>query len=151
MDALPSWASEGQAAFLDNFKKDATELYNMKRKPLKAKPKPTINGRLLHTSLYMSAFGYGDTDFIPSELSGDRAVDIHHIQNRGLGSTKTEDRIENLMGLSREEHMEFGDKKHLMAFLYRRHMEFMIYCGVKFDRAWIEGEIERWSAEEKES
>lgn len=118
------------------------------RPALKAKPKPTINGKPVHTAIYLAAFGYGDTDYVPSELSGVPCVDVHHIQNRGLGSTKTEDRVENLMGLSREEHTEYGDKKHLMAFLYRKHMEFMIHCGVKFDRSWIEEEIERWSAEE---
>lgn len=115
------------------------------RQPIKAKPKPTVNGKLLHTALYMSCFGYGDADFIPSELSGLPCQDIHHVACRGAGGTKTEDRIENLIGLTREEHLEYGDKKQHMEFLYRKHMEFMSASGVKFDRAWIMAEIERHS------
>lgn len=158
LDEIKPWHSAAEEEFLDKFKKEARGYLNkmMTAKPtmfasksaLKAKPKPTINGRLLHTALYMSAFGYGDTDFIPSELSGERCQDVHHIAARGSGGTKTEDRIENLIGLTRSEHEEFGDKKHLMAFLYRKHLQFMLHCGVKFDRDWIEGEIERWTAEE---
>lgn len=115
------------------------------RYPIKAKPKPTVNGKLLHTALYMSCFGYGDADFIPSELSGERAVDVHHLICRGAGSSKNLDRIENIMAVTREEHIEYGDKKHYMSFLFRKHLSFMESNGVKFDRAWIMAEIERYS------
>ena len=120
------------------------------RKPIKTKSKASVNGKPVHTALYMAAFGYGNADFIPSELSGQKAVDTHHIAARSLGGTKTEDRIENLMGLTREEHLEYGDKKQYMAFLYRKHRDFMSDNGVKFNREWIEGEIERWKVEENE-
>jgi hypothetical protein len=112
---------------------------------LKTKPKPRVNGKPLHTALYMAAFGYGDKDFIPSELSGDPAVDVHHISCRGLGGTRNADRIENLMALTREEHMEYGDKKQYMAFLYQRHMDFMLASGVRFDREWMLDMIEKHS------
>ena len=36
-----------------------------------------------HTKIYMEAIGYTDTDFIPSEISAQIAVDIHHIVSRG--------------------------------------------------------------------
>ena len=48
----------------------------------------------------MDYFGYGIDDFIPSELSGGRCSDIHHLNGRGKGM----DVIENLIALTREEH-----------------------------------------------
>lgn len=120
------------------------------RPTLKAKPKPRVNGKPLHTAIYMAAFGYGDTDFIPSELSGERASDTHHIICRGSGGTKEDDRIENLMALTREEHMEYGDKKQHMAMLFGRHMDFMLQSGVKFDRNWILEQIIRYQYEDRE-
>jgi hypothetical protein len=117
----------------------------MRKVSLQMKPKPRVNGKPLHTALYMSAFGYGDTDFVPSEMSGQRAVDVHHLICRGSGGTKREDRIENLVALTREEHMEYGDKTQHMAMLYALHMDFMEKSGVKFDREWILGQIEKYS------
>jgi len=60
------------------------------------------NSKLMqkHTKLYFQFFGYGEQDFIPSEISGTKAVDIHHIFGRG----KDHDIIENLIALNREEH-----------------------------------------------
>jgi len=122
---------------------------HFRKSTLKTKPKPTVNGRLLHTALYMSCFGYGDTDFIPSELSGIRCVDVHHIQARSMGGTKKEDRIENLIGLTRLEHEKYGDKKHCMSFLFERHRDFMLLSGVKFDMNWIEEQITKWKDDER--
>jgi len=119
------------------------------RPALKTKPKPTINGRLLHTAIYMAAFGYGDTDFIPSELSGEKCQDVHHVICRGSGGTKKEDRIENLIGLTRLEHEKYGDKKHCMSFLFERHRDFMLLSGVKFDMNWIEEQITKWKDDER--
>ena len=120
------------------------------RPTLKAKPKPRINGKPLHTAIYMAALGYGDTDFIPSELSGQRASDTHHIICRGAGGTKEDDRIENLMALTREEHQEYGDKKQYMAMLFRRHLNFLSSHGVKFDRKWILEQIKRYEDEQQQ-
>lgn len=53
-----------------------------------------------HVKIYMDFFGYGEQDFIPSEMSNGRAVDVHHIYGRGKGK----DIIENLIGLTRLEH-----------------------------------------------
>jgi hypothetical protein len=112
---------------------------------LKAKPKPTINGKPVHTSIYLVSFGYGDTDYVPSELTGDPCVDVHHIW---AGSNRV-DRIENLMGLTREEHSKYGDKKHCMSFLFERHRDFMLLSGVKFDMNWIEEQITKWKEDER--
>jgi len=76
----------------------------------------------------MEAFGYGMTDFIPSELSGERANDVHHIFCKGMGGdpTGSKDVIENLMALTREEHEKYGDKAQYIDFLYIKHREFML-------------------------
>jgi len=114
------------------------------RSTLKAKPKPTINGKPIYVAIYMAAFGYGDADFIPSELSGERSNDLHHVICRGAGGTKKEDRVENLIALTRAEHEKYGDKKHCMSFLFERHRDFMLLSGVKFDMNWIEEQITKW-------
>lgn len=114
------------------------------RKTIKTKPKPTVNGKPIYKAIYMAKFGYSDSDFVPSELSGKEGVDLHHIDCKGMGSSKNKDRVENLIALTREEHIEYGDKKQWMSYLYQKHMDFMLANGVKFDREWILGEIERY-------
>jgi hypothetical protein len=79
----------------------------------------------LHTEIYMDFFGYGTEDFVPSEISGNRAVDIHHINSRGMGGSNKKDVIENLMALTREEHEKYGDKKQHMDMLQNIHNQFM--------------------------
>jgi hypothetical protein len=74
-----------------------------------------------HTKVYLNHFGYGIEDFIPCELCGSKAVDIHHIDARGMGSSKTKDDISNLMGLCRSCHIEYGDKKQHIEYLIEIH------------------------------
>ena len=62
-----------------------------------------------HTKIYMDYFGYVLDDFIGCEVCGARAVDIHHIENRGSGGSKSKDTIENLMALCRADHIRYGD------------------------------------------
>ena len=88
-----------------------------------------------YKKIYMDAFGYVQGDFIPSELSHNPAVDIHHIISRGKGG---KDRIENLMALTREEHLEFGDNKHWMFFLLNKHYEFLTKKGVEFSKDYFQ-------------
>jgi hypothetical protein len=59
-----------------------------------------------HIRIYLEFFGYGIDDFIPCEVKGcnKRAVDIHHIDRRGMGGSKEKDYIENLVGLCRKHH-----------------------------------------------
>ena len=122
---------------------------HFKTSTLKTKPKPTINGKPIYVAIYMAAFGYGDADFIPSELSGLPSVDLHHVICRGAGGTKKEDRVENLIALTRAEHEKYGDKKHCMSFLFERHRDFMLLSGVKFDMNWIEEQITKWKEDER--
>lgn len=38
-----------------------------------------------HVKIYMDYFGYTIADFIPCEKCKSKAVDIHHIEPRGIG------------------------------------------------------------------
>jgi len=57
-----------------------------------------------YTKVYLDHFDYSQGDFIPCEVTGNRAVDISHNDPRGMGGSKHKDHIENLMALSREAH-----------------------------------------------
>jgi hypothetical protein len=46
-----------------------------------------------HTKIYLDHYGYDETDFIPCEICGAKAVDIHHIEAKGMGGSKTKDYI----------------------------------------------------------
>jgi 5-methylcytosine-specific restriction endonuclease McrA len=82
-----------------------------------------------HTKLYLDYFGYVADDFMACEVCGTRMVDIHHIDCRGMGGGKNKDEIKNLMGLCRDCHLEYGDKKHHIDFLKRKHNEFTEQYG----------------------
>ena len=72
---------------------------------------------------YFNHFGYDISDFIPCEVCGKTAVDIHHIEARGIGGSKDADSIDNLMALCREDHLKYGDKKQHKEFLKNKHQE----------------------------
>lgn len=74
-----------------------------------------------HVKIYLRFFGYGEEDFIPCEVCGAKAVDIHHIDCRGMGGSKEKDDVENLMALCRKCHVEYGDKKQYVEFLKEKH------------------------------
>jgi hypothetical protein len=98
-----------------------------------------------YTQIYFDALNYHETDFIPSELSGHKAVDINHIICRGMGGTKDKDRIENLMALTRREHDDYGDKKHMTALLLMAHRKFLDKKKVEYDNDWFERHILRYA------
>ena len=81
-----------------------------------------------HTKVYMKYFGYDIGDYIPCELCGTRAVDIHHIHCRGMGGTKKEETIDNLMALCRSCHIEYGDKKDFIDYLKEKHHDRLHKC-----------------------
>ena len=74
-----------------------------------------------HTKVYLQAMGYDTTDWIPCEVCGSQAVDIHHIEARGMGGSKHADVIENLMGLCRKCHVEYGDPNDIKDWLQGIH------------------------------
>jgi 5-methylcytosine-specific restriction endonuclease McrA len=67
--------------------------------------------------------GYKNSDFIPCEVCGRQAVDIHHIKARGMGGSNDKDVIENLMAVCRSCHLGYGDKKQWVDFLIDKHKE----------------------------
>lgn len=75
--------------------------------------------------VYMDYFGFIEEDYIPCEISGQRAVDIHHIEARGMGGSKEKDVIDNLMALTRDLHERFGDIKELIEPLQIIHKHYM--------------------------
>ena len=81
-----------------------------------------------HTKIYLKYFGYDTTSFIPCEMCGLKATDIHHIEARGMGGSKHADNIENLMALCRQCHIEFGDKKQHKEMLKVVHKVKMNEC-----------------------
>lgn len=95
-----------------------------------------------HTKIYMTAFDYVLDDFIPSELSQQKAVDIHHILGRGKGG---EDRIENLIALTRDEHIKYGDKKEYMVYLLKRHRNHLAINNIPFSFNWFEDKIKQYA------
>ena len=74
-----------------------------------------------YTRTYLTYFGYDETDFISCEVCNKQAVDIHHIEAKGMGGSKTKDNIENIMALCRDCHMKYGDKKQYKDFLKQIH------------------------------
>lgn len=91
----------------------------------------------VHTKIYMKALGYDISDFMPCEITGSKGVDIHHIVNR-------ENRIENLMLLTREVHANVGEIKSKMVYLLEEHRLFLDVNGVSFDNEWFELHINKY-------
>lgn len=78
-----------------------------------------------HTRLYYRFFGYDISDVVISEITGQVAVDINHIDARGMGGRKSADDITNLMAVTRAEHLYFGDKKEFKLWLKEVHQSFI--------------------------
>lgn len=88
------------------------------------------------------AFGFlgAPDEYIPSELSAIKAVDIHHLCTR-------EDRIENLMALTREEHAFLGENKKYTFFLLCIHELYLQNAGLYYDRQWFVEQKKRYYPE----
>jgi 5-methylcytosine-specific restriction endonuclease McrA len=76
-----------------------------------------------HVKIYLNHFGYDTTDVILCEVCNDVAVDIHHIEARGMGGDPKgkNDVIENLQALCRSCHDRFGDRKKYVSLLLSCH------------------------------
>lgn len=58
-----------------------------------------------HFKIYFDYFGITRGEFIACEMCGAKAVDIHHIDSKGMGGTSiNKDVIENLAALCRRCH-----------------------------------------------
>ena len=75
-----------------------------------------------HTKVYLKHFDYDKSDWIGCEVCNKTAVDIHHINARGMGGSKGSDDIVNLMALCRECHNYFGDKIQFKKMLLVMHI-----------------------------
>ena len=65
--------------------------------------------------------GFDVSDFVPCEVCEAPAVDIHHIQCRGMGGSANKDHFSNLMAVCRHCHNHYGDLKDLIAQLQELH------------------------------
>ena len=64
-----------------------------------------------HVKNYLDAFGFSGMEFMPCEVCGASAVDIHHVEpRRNFGSKRKveQDKVDNLVALCRNCH----DKAH---------------------------------------
>lgn len=86
-----------------------------------------------HTKIYLNFFGYKIPEDCICEVCGGPAVDINHIQARGMGGNPKGDKddIENLMAMCRYHHIEYGDVPDLKPTLTAIHLKFMQYHGRK--------------------
>lgn len=84
-----------------------------------------------HTKIYFDFFGYTPGEFIPCEICGNTAVDIHHINARGMGGNPSgdKDNIQNLQALCRKCHIEYGDISELKDILQQVHNKFIEVYG----------------------
>ncbi len=74
-----------------------------------------------HIKIYLEYHDYPDP--VICEVCSMVAVDIHHIEPRGMGGSKTKDNIENLIALCRKCHDKAESKKLSKEFLLsKRHL-----------------------------
>ncbi|MDO6737073.1 hypothetical protein [Wenyingzhuangia sp. 2_MG-2023] len=97
-----------------------------------------------HTKIYLKAFGYDlemsfSDQFIPCEICGAKGNDVHHIVNR-------EDRIENLMFLTRDNHIKYGEKVKTNAMLLKIHRRALNKANIPYDNEWFESWIKHYEA-----
>jgi 5-methylcytosine-specific restriction endonuclease McrA len=78
-----------------------------------------------HTKIYFKYFNIDESSFVPCEICGAKAVDIHHIEARGMGGDPSgkSDVIENLQALCRECHTKYGDITEYKPLLKKIHLQ----------------------------
>ena len=88
-----------------------------------------------HTKIYLDSMRYDPTDWICCEVIGCemKADDIHHIDCRGMGGSKTKDYIENLQAICRYHHEKYGDKIGYADWLKYCHIKAMEERQVQFN------------------
>ena len=86
-----------------------------------------------HTSIYFDSLGKYKEDPTNCEVCGHKAVDIHHIEARGMGGTtdKSKNSIFNLMALCRNCHEKYGDKTHYKKELKLIHFRHLIQLAIR--------------------
>ena len=91
-----------------------------------------------HTKVYMQFFNYEEQDFIPCEICGSRAVDIHHLERQSkFGKKKEKDYIENLIGVCRDCHIKAESDGMFNMFCRIKHLENVctqVYAIIDLDK-----------------
>lgn len=64
----------------------------------------TIINMKKHTKIYFDYYDLAPGEFIPCYVCGIKAQDLHHIEQKGIGGSKTKDTIENIIPLCRKHH-----------------------------------------------
>lgn len=85
-----------------------------------------------HTKIYATFFGHQVPEDFSCEVCGNPAVDINHIDARGMGGNPSgdKDQIENLMAMCRKDHIEYGDVPQYKPLLRLIHLKYMLYTGL---------------------
>jgi len=78
-----------------------------------------------HTKIYMNHFNFKIVEDCFCEVCGSPAVDIHHIESRGMGGSKEKDVIENLMAVCRNCHLKYGDVPEKKEWLKNIHENYL--------------------------
>ena len=80
-----------------------------------------------HTKIYLNHFGHDESNFICCEICGATAVDVHHLDFKGMGGGPQgkKDVIENLMGLCRSDHDKCHADKEYNERAKDIHLEFI--------------------------
>lgn len=81
-----------------------------------------------HTVVYFLYFSYDISSFVPCELCGKQAVDVHHIIKRSKFGKKRkheQDLIGNLIGLCRNHHDQAEANTLSREYLTEVHFRFM--------------------------
>jgi 5-methylcytosine-specific restriction endonuclease McrA len=84
----------------------------------------------------MQFFDYGEQDFIPCEMCGSKATDIHHIERRTRNKV-TNDFVENLVGLCRDCHIKAESDSMFNMFCRIQHLENVtnqVYALIEYKR-----------------
>lgn len=86
-----------------------------------------------HTKIYLDYFGFDIPEDVSCEICGAPAVDVNHIDARGMGGDPQgkKDVIENLMANCRKCHIDYGDKKEFKEKLKEVHLKYMQVYGLK--------------------
>lgn len=80
-----------------------------------------------HTKTYLNFFNFKIPEDCFCEICHSPAVDIHHIEPRGMGGDPigSKDVIENLQALCRDCHSIHGDVPNKKEWLKKVHLKFM--------------------------
>lgn len=81
-----------------------------------------------HKKIYLDYFypGWGEDDFITCESCGRSALDIHHLEPRGMGGSAngSKDVPDNLMALCRKCHIHTETNPHTKEEFKNKHKTF---------------------------